>query len=162
MGSDPVRFGNPPENYVDGGLKYNNPVRALFDESKHIWNASSGRGIGCIISIGTGVPPLMATGDRGKQILGSLVASALDTQETADEFADAMEHLPSSEDLTYVRLNVDQGLQNIGLEEGRHFDILTGAKNDYLRKHKFEVEKCAKALRDSATKACGAIERQRK
>jgi hypothetical protein len=156
-----VRFGNPPENYVDGGLTYNNPVRALFDESKRIWNASSGRKIGCIISIGTGVPSLTPTGDRGKQILESLAAIALDTQKTADEIADEMEHLSNSEDLTYIRLNVDQGLQDIGLEEWKEFDKLTGATNVYLRKHRQEVAKSAKALRNSAAQTPGAIEGQR-
>jgi hypothetical protein len=157
---DPARMGNPPSNYVDGGLTYNNPVRALYIESKHIWNASSGRKIGCIISIGTGVPPLKATGDRGKDILESLVATALDTQQTADEFADEMEHLPYSEDLTYIRLNVNQGLQDIGLEEWKHFDKVTGATNVYLRNHRQEVERCAKALKESATEATRAVERQ--
>jgi hypothetical protein len=154
-------MGNPPSNYVDGGLTYNNPVRALYNESKHIWNASSGRKIGCIISIGTGVPPLKATGNRGKEILESLVATALSTQQTADEFADEMEHLSYSEELTYIRLNVDQGLQDIGLEEWKHFDKLTGATNVYLKNHRQEVERCAKALRDSATEASRAIEQQR-
>jgi predicted acylesterase/phospholipase RssA len=67
----PVRFGTPPANYVDGGFTYNNPVRALYDEAKHLWHASSGRKVGCIISIGMCVPPVKPTGDRGTTKLGN-------------------------------------------------------------------------------------------
>ncbi|MCJ1247305.1 hypothetical protein MMC30_004519 [Trapelia coarctata] len=144
----PVRFGHPPENYVDGGLRYNNPVRALYDEAKRVWNKSSEPRIGCVISIGTGVPPLQATGDSGKDILKSLVNIAMDTQQTANEFADEMELVTEPGNFTYIRFNVEQGLQQVGVEEWRQFDKLTGATKDYLNNHKKEVERCAMALHD--------------
>jgi hypothetical protein len=143
-----IRFGEPPANYVDGGLNYNNPVRAVFDEANHVWGKSK-RKISCVVSIGTGVPPLKAVGDTGKQILESLVSNAMNTQKIADEFANDMHHLTQSQDLTYVRLNVDQGLQKMRLEEWKDFDVLTGATRYYLDCHKHDVEKCANALLDS-------------
>lgn len=146
----PIRFGFPPANYVDGGLRYNNPVRALYDEANHIWPAPLDRKIGCIISIGAGVPPLKAAGDRGKEIIESLVQIAVDTQQTANTFADEISHLSSTTNVIYVRLNVEQGLQNIGLEEWKEFDTISGATNDYLNNRKAEIEVCANALRDLA------------
>ena len=146
----PIRFGFPPANYVDGGLRYNNPVRALYDEAYYIWPTPSGRKIGCIISIGAGVPPLKATGDRGKAILKGLVKIALDTQQTANSFADEMGHLSSTTRATYIRLNVEQGMQDIGLEEWEEFDKISGATNHYLNNCKTEIEVCANALRDLA------------
>ena len=140
-----IRFGKPPANYVDGGLNYNNPVRAVYDEANHVWGKSK-RNITCVISIGTGILPLKAVGDTGKQILESLVSIAMNTQKVADEFADDMNHLIQSQDLTYVRLNVDQGLQNMKLEAWKDFDVLTGATNYYLNSHKNDIEKCADAL----------------
>lgn len=146
----PIRFGFPPANYVDGGLRYNNPVRALYDEANRIWPAPLDRKIGCIISIGAGVPPAKGTGDRGGEIIKSLVDIALDTQQTANSFADEISHLSSTTNLTYVRLNVEQGLQKIGLEEWKQFDKISGATNGYLSNRKTEIEVCANALRDLA------------
>lgn len=144
----PIRFGKPPTNYVDGGLSYNNPIRSLYDEAKQVWGRSR-REIKCIISIGTGVPPLKATGDTGKQILESVVAIATDTQRTADEFADEMEHLVENAQVEYFRLNVDRGLEKMKLEEWKHFDMLTGATSYYLNRHKADLDRCANALLDS-------------
>ena len=129
-------------------MNYNNPVRSLFDEAKHVWGKSR-REIKCIISIGTGVPPLRATGDSGKQILESLIDIATDTQRTADEFADEMHHLPESAKVEYFRFNVDRGLEYMKLEEWKDFDMLTGATSYYLNSHKADLYRCAKALLDT-------------
>ena len=144
----PIRFGKPPINYVDGGLKYNNPVRSLYEEAKNVWGKSH-REIKCIVSIGTGVPPLKATGDTGKQILESMVAIATHTQQTADEFREEMAQLPEKDKIDYFRLNVDRGLESMKLEEWKDFDMLTGATSCYLNNHKGDLDRCAKALLDS-------------
>ena len=78
----PIRFGNPPTYYIDGGLKYNNPTRALFQEANAVWRGS-GQKIGCLISIGTGIKALKDVGSRGTGILRSLAEIALNTQQTA-------------------------------------------------------------------------------
>jgi predicted acylesterase/phospholipase RssA len=46
---DPISFGVPPMKYIDGALRYNNPVRVLYDETKSEW---PGRPIACVVSIG--------------------------------------------------------------------------------------------------------------
>ena len=144
----PIRFGKPPANYVDGGLNYNNPVRSLYDEAKNVWGKSN-QEIKCILSVGTGVPPLKATGDTGKQILKSVAAIATDTQKTADEFSEEMAHLPENAKVDYFRLNIDRGLENMKLEEWKDFDMLTGATSYYLNNHKADLDRCANALLDS-------------
>ncbi|KAL9137486.1 MAG: hypothetical protein Q9175_001311 [Cornicularia normoerica] len=144
----PIRFGNPPANYVDGGFNYNNPIRSLYDEARYVWGKSH-REIKCIVSIGTGIPSLKATGDTGKQILKSVVAIATDTQTTADGFADEMEHLAENAKIDYFRLNVDRGLEKMKLEEWKDFDTLTGATSYYLNSHKADLDRCANALLDS-------------
>ncbi len=71
----------------------------------------------------------------------------MDTQKIAVEFADEMEHLAAqNEGLTYGRLNVDQGLQNMKLEEWKDFDVLTGATNRYLNTHEADIAKSAGCL----------------
>ena len=128
-------------------MNYNNPVRSLYDEAKHVWGKSR-REIKSIISIGTGVPPLRSTGHTGKQILKWVVAIATDTQSTADEFADEMEHLAEDAPIDYHRWNVDHGLEDMELEEWKDFDTLTGATSYYLNNHKADLDRCAKSLLD--------------
>ena len=143
-----IRFGRPPRNYVDGGITHNNnPVRALLDEAKKVWGPS--RRTRCIVSIGTGVPALHSTGKTGKSIIESLTHIATDTQDTAKSFAWDMDHIPSSaEAIAYFRFNVDQGLQNVKLEEWESFDALTGATDEYLNTRRSEIEKCANEIVD--------------
>ena len=132
-------------------MNYNNPIRSLYDEARHVWGKSR-RDVKCIVSIGTGVPPLKATGDTGKQILESVIAIATDTQKIADEFADEMGHMAENERVEYFRLNVDRGLEKLRLEEWTDFDLLTGATSYYLNGHKADLDRCA----DSLLNAVGA------
>ena len=122
-------------------MNYNNPVRALYDEAKCIWGESR-RSVGCILSIGTGVPALRSTGNNGKSIVESLAAIATDTQQTADEFAAEIGHLPRTVAPAYFRFNVDHGLQSINLEEWKDFEALSGATDYYLNTHKLEIDMC--------------------
>ena len=92
------------------------------------------------------MPPLRSTGDTGKQILKSVVGIATDTQRTADEFADEMEHLAGDASIDYYRWNVDRGLEKMRLEEWKDFDMLTGATSYYLNSRKADLDRCAKVL----------------
>lgn len=47
-----MEIGNLPVAYVDGGMGYNNPIRALIEETSHIWPSDR---IGCIVSVRTEV-----------------------------------------------------------------------------------------------------------
>lgn len=143
---DPIRFGFPPLTYGDGGFHYNNPVRIAVDESNRIWDPSKDRRIGCILSIGTGKPPLRAVGDRGHEILLSLKEVVTDTEQTAEEFAAEIEDMDPMKKPNYFRFNVEQGLEEVGLEEWDHFERLAAATSAYLRSHRKEIEDCADIL----------------
>lgn len=118
-------------------------MRALYDEAKRVWGKTS-RSIGCIISIGTGVPALKSTGNTGKSIIKSLVSIAMDTQQTADEFADEIEISHGTD--AYFRFNVEQGLQTVKLEEWKDFETLCGATDYYLKTRKSEIDRCVNAV----------------
>jgi Patatin-like phospholipase len=45
------------EEYVDGGFGCNNPCRVVYNEARKLW---PDREIGCVISIGTGMPKVQA------------------------------------------------------------------------------------------------------
>jgi hypothetical protein len=57
-------------------------------------------------------------------------------------FANEIANLPSSERPHYYRFNVDQGLEDIGLEEWRESQKLTEATEAYLRGHRGDIESC--------------------
>ena len=120
-------------------------MRALHDEAKRVWGKTS-RSIGCIISIGTGVPALKSTGNTGKSIIESLVSIATDTQQTADEFADEIENSGGTDAIAYFRFNVEQGLQTVKLEEWKDFEALCGATDYYLKTRKSEIDMCVNAI----------------
>ena len=142
----PIELGSPPRDYVDGGLNYNNPVRVLWDEAKRVWDNPS-RKLKCLISIGTGVCAISPTGNSGKEIINHLAAIAVDTQNTADEFLEESKHLEArGEGFTYIRLDVEQGLQDIGLEEWKQFKPLTEATDYYLSTRIDDVNRCVDAL----------------
>lgn len=144
----PMRCGHPLRTYVDGGISHNNnPIRALWDEAKKVWGKTS-RSIGCIVSIGTGVPALKSTGNTGKSIIENLVKISTDTHEMAKNFANDMENLPTTEAIAYFRFNVEQGLQDVKLEEWKSFDALGGATDEYLNTRRSKIDKCANAILD--------------
>ena len=120
-------------------------MRALYDEAKRVWG-KTGRSIGCIISIGTGVPELKSTGNTGKSIIESLVSIATDTQQTADEFADEIKYSRDTDPTAYFRFNVEQGLQTVKLEEWKDFKALCGATDYYLKTRQSEIDLCVNAI----------------
>ena len=77
------------------------------------------------------------------EIIAALSRIALDTEQTALEFGNEVEHLPASERLTYVRLNTTGPVTGVRLQEWEHFDRLTAATNDYLNRHRKIIEECA-------------------
>ncbi|EED13005.1 hypothetical protein TSTA_055110 [Talaromyces stipitatus ATCC 10500] len=82
----PIRMGNPEVAYTDGRLWFNNPIRQVLDEISDIWQS---RRIGCIISIGTGVPPDHDVGLLRKFFEGLLI----DTEMRVEKFEKEMESI---------------------------------------------------------------------
>ncbi|KAF2815263.1 FabD/lysophospholipase-like protein, partial [Mytilinidion resinicola] len=140
---DPISFGVPPMKYIDGALRYNNPVRVLYDEAKSEW---PDRPIACIISIGTGKSPPSSGGPRLDQLLKSMKDIVTDTEQTAVDFSNDIHHEPVETRPHYFRFNVEQGLEAVGLEEWKHFDKLTALTTVYLDGKRQEIDKCAQEL----------------
>ncbi|KAJ5501242.1 calcium-independent phospholipase [Penicillium expansum] len=84
--------------------------------------------------------------DCNNALIKSLEAIVTNTQETAEMFANEIADLASTERPHYFRFNVDQGLENIGLEEWREFETLTVATDAYLKAHRRDVDSCVEAF----------------
>lgn len=145
---DPIIFGTPPKTYVDGGVHMNNPIRAVMDEAHSLRARQQEREIGCVVSIGTGIQSSQGVGTRGHQIIAALANAAMDCEKVAREYREELRVANVRPD--YFRFSVD-GLHGIGLEEWEQFDKLSSATADYLRTHRDEVEKCARAISRQST-----------
>jgi hypothetical protein len=135
-------IGNPATAYVDGGMGYNNPIRPLMEEAVRTWPE---RSIGCIVSIGTGVPRGKDVGRKIRPLFETLKDMSVDTEKVAQEFREDMRSRhPNSK--IYFRFNVEHGLERIGLEEWKEFDRTKVATEDYLNQHWDDVDLCASQI----------------
>lgn len=118
----------------------NNPISEVESEATDLW-ATKDTGIDelikCIVSIGTGQAELKAIPDMLPSFIKTLSSIATETEETARNAGSRWRRLQSSQ--RYFRFNVDQGLQNVGLEEYKAGDRIAMATHRYLT-NEFMVE----------------------
>ncbi|KAL3422240.1 kinesin light chain [Phlyctema vagabunda] len=141
----PMYIGNPARAYVDGGLKYNNPIRMVMQEARKIWPS---RDPGCIISVGTGMPELLDVGRTIKPLLEFLIKQATDTERSAEEFKKEMSSKYGDQQRVYFRFNVQRGLEKVGLEEWKEFGRTITATEKYLHEESDSVDACASQICD--------------
>ena len=141
-----MAIGNPPTTYVDGGMGNNNPIRALIQETSHMWPPDTK--IGCIVSIGTGVLISRDVGRGIKALFDKLTEMATDTEKIASDFEEEMKSRYGTEQKVYFRFNVQHGLEQVGLEEWSEMDRTKVATHDYLNKDWSRVEACSSQILD--------------
>ena len=137
--------------FADGGLGANNPVEEVEGEAMNIW-CSETRGleplVKCFISIGTGHPGKKAFEDSMIKFLGqTMVDIATETEHTERKFiARWAKHF---DEKRYFRFNVDQGLQNVGLDEYKEKGKIKAATREYLTHaaQKLRIRDCIQNLR---------------
>ncbi len=146
---DPVSIGN--RTFADGGLGANNPVDEVEGEAANIWCSQSADLkplVKCFLSLGTGNPGRKAFEHSAIKFLAQTVVNiATETEETAMKFiARWRKHF---DDNRYFRFNVDQGLQDIGLEEYKKKGTMEGMTEVYLKDQaqKFRLRDCVQNLR---------------
>ncbi|RDW88211.1 hypothetical protein BP6252_00243 [Coleophoma cylindrospora] len=119
--------------FADGGLGANNPVYEVAGEAADIWCSEDGDVkslVKCFLSIGTGNPDIKAFEKSTFKFLGqTMVSIATETEETERRFIADWKHF---DDNRYFRFNVDQGLQDIGLEEYKKRRPMEAATDRYL------------------------------
>lgn len=146
---DPVLIGG--RLFVDGALGANNPVDEVEREASDIWCSETGDLkplVKCFISIGTGNPGKTAIEDNLPRFLSkTLVKITTETEETAGKF---IERWRQHYDLKrYFRFNVEQGLQDVGLDEHREQGKIETATQSYLERQElsFQLRDCVKNLK---------------
>ncbi|KAL2142230.1 hypothetical protein VTI28DRAFT_1428 [Corynascus sepedonium] len=128
---DPIAIGPFGEEFVDGALGANNPVRLLWNQAHDVWGEQlRGGSLQCIVSIGTGVPALTPVRDDVFGIWATLRALATETEKTAEQFRREKSDL--DDEGRYYRFNVDHGLEEIGLEEFKKKKEIAAATRRYV------------------------------
>jgi Patatin-like phospholipase len=145
----PVSIGD--RTFADGGLGANNPVDEVEGEASNIWCPETGDLkplVKCFISIGTGNPGKKAFEDSMIKFLGQTVVEiATETENMEKKFiARWAGHF---DEKRYFRFNVDQGLQNVGLDEYKKKGAMEAATEGYLTHvaQKFRMRDCIQNLR---------------
>jgi hypothetical protein len=118
------------EKFIDGAVRSNNPIDELWNEAQDVWGAPLDTQIKCIISIGTGRPSVEPYGDSLFAVAESIRKIATDTESTAESFN--QRHGTLYDEGIYYRLNVDRGLERVGLDESSAMATIFGTTVEYL------------------------------
>jgi predicted acylesterase/phospholipase RssA len=145
---NPVSIGE--RSFADGGLGANNPVDEVEGEASNIWCAETGDLkplVKCFISIGTGNPGKNAFQDSMVKFFSETAVQIItETENTERKFI--ARYAKQFEEKRYFRFNVEQGLQNIGLDEYKKKGAIEAATVGYIT-HKdryFKVRDCIQNL----------------
>jgi predicted acylesterase/phospholipase RssA len=149
---EPVTIGPRERKFVDGGLGTNNPVEQLWNEAQNIWCHNKEMELSallkCFISIGTGNPGKKSIAEGSWKFFSeTLVSIATETEDTAKVFV--QRHRWLYETRRYFRFNVQQGLQNVRLEEYKAASLIDAATAEYMdgQETKSTAQECATNLK---------------
>ncbi|RDW71025.1 hypothetical protein BP6252_07588 [Coleophoma cylindrospora] len=150
--------------YVDGALGANNPVDIVEKECCDIWCPDTGelqRLVNCFISLGTGNPGKKPLENGAWKFLSkSLKEIVIETEKTAETFK-ARWRGPFDRK-RYFRFNVEQGLQDIGLQEYLKEGPIRAATEEYLEEQsqQFSLRDCVSKLQLKQTSTMPEFERR--
>lgn len=130
---DPVDIGD--FTFADGGLGANNPVNEVEREATDIWcvdkKSKLMQLVKCFISIGTGHPGVNPFKQSVYGFLKDTIRQiATETEKTERNFIARWAN--ELDEKRYFRFNVQQGLQDIGLEEYNKRKEMNSATISYL------------------------------
>lgn len=133
----PISISGPGEGtkeFIDAGLRCNNPTREMLEEASLIFGSK--RRIGCIVSIGTGHPGAIGLSKPGAlqsivptDLIAILEKIATDTESTAM----AMSRRFETVDNVYFRFNVMHGAGQISFEEWKRMGEVVTHTKAYLQ-----------------------------
>ncbi len=129
--------------FSDGGLKNNNPIKAIHTELREEFLDRPG---GCIVSIGTGVHQTQSMGRTLVEIAESCARIATNVEDAHQEFKQNECGAEGPFRDKYFRFNVDQGLQNIKLHEWNQMGTVEARTRYYLKTNKLKLDKCIECL----------------
>jgi len=133
-----IEFGYPTaQQYLDGGLRCNNPVASVVDEARSLY---PDRDISCVLSLGTGTTRVIGLEHPDAfqnmlptNLIGVLRGIATDCDEQSEAMAKQLNQRDKPN--SYFRLNVNEGLRNVSLAEWSRMNEVETHTVQYLRKN---------------------------
>jgi hypothetical protein len=120
--------------FIDGGLGRNNPSRVVLHEANTLFRA---RPIGCLVSVGTGHAGIINMKKPGflqqmfpTDVIEVLKAILTDCEVTHED----MQCLFANSSNIYFRINVEQGMQGIGLSEWEKLANVEAHTAQYMKR----------------------------
>ena len=142
-----VKFEQSGEKWSDGGMRRNNPINEALAETvrEREWEH---RTVGCIVSLGTGVPQMKAVSANLATFLRRSVEIMTDSEDTASQFAASKDGRELAKSRRYFRFSVPYGMSEIRMEDYKETEKMSALTVDYLRSvgSGDQVESCAKSL----------------
>jgi predicted acylesterase/phospholipase RssA len=132
-----IKIGRPglEEAFVDGGMGNNNPISSLLLETKIMF---PNRQIACIISLGTGQPQTINIPKASfvqrflpLDVVDALKEIATNCETQHQGTAHQFEQVPR----VYFRFNVEQGMQNIQLNQWEALGAVKAHTDQYILGH---------------------------
>ncbi|CAG8919613.1 unnamed protein product [Penicillium salamii] len=152
---DPVSIGK--QQFVDGAFGANNPVEEVEEEAADIWCTKSRDLkplVKCFLSVGTGSPDRVPINDNIVKFLSkTLVKMATKSESTNRRFMARWSY--EVEAKRCFRFNVEQGLQDVHMDEFDKQSVIESATCDYLHQsvQKSQIRYCSLNLSDKQDKA---------
>lgn len=143
---EPITLQASQHTFVDGALRANNPVDQVISEARFLW---PGRGIGCLISLGTGVKLLQRHStqkSRLHEVLHSLADIATDANNKAREFRDTLEGRELIRSKRYFRYSVPYGVGEVDLADFEEVPYMESMTLPYMVDIDDSIEDCARSL----------------
>ena len=134
-----------PIGYTGADLRWNNPVLHVWEEAKAEFTSLN---ISHMVSIGTGATGIIAHGPDYSKTLETI---ARDCETTYEEAAQMLRQ--EAPKVKFLRLNVEQGLQDMSWKEWEKFGVIKVHTEAYLQEH--EVDK---KLENLVTHVCEFLE----
>jgi predicted acylesterase/phospholipase RssA len=123
---DPVQIGSRQQKFIDGAVRYNNPIQQVYNEAMDLDQSRET----FILSIGTGSAPGKAFEGKLKDIVEAMKIIVTETEQKAQDFSD--NHRNLVDDNMLFRFNVYHGLKEVGLEEYKEIPAMADATETYL------------------------------
>jgi predicted acylesterase/phospholipase RssA len=127
---DPVQIGPYGQEFIDGGILYNNPIHLLHQEALATWSTSVDSAV--FVSVGTGNAPNPSFEGNMIDIIKALKEITVQTERTSDDFY--LGNPDIVERNCFFRFNVGQGLSDVGLAEYEQKAKVADATQSYLMK----------------------------
>jgi len=136
-----------PLQYTGADLRWNNPVLHVWEEAKAEFTSLN---ISHIVSIGTGATGIIAHGPDFSTTLKNI---ARDCETTYEEAAQMLRQ--EAPKIEFIRLNVEQGLQDMSWKEWEKFGVIKAHTEAYL-----QVQEVDQKLENLVTHVQGVCEFQ--